>query len=276
MSEILKIDVDKVLRERLPGTYRYLPRFVVRWLERLICQDRLNQVLEAVGDREGVEAATAMLDDLNVSVTATGIDQVPGDGRYIFASNHPLGGLDGLALMSVIGKRYAGNIRFIVNDLLMAVKPLRPILLPVNKHGRQARNYAVDIDAELAGDNQVITFPAGLCSRLMDDGSIADLEWHKSFVAHAVKDHRDVIPVYFDGHNSRWFYRLARWRKKLGIRFNYEMILLPREMIKSQGRTYNVYFGEPVSYRSLEGDTTSAIARLRNLTYSLAPTPSRQ
>ena len=136
----LRIDVDSVIRQRLPRHYRYIPKWLIRWLERTIHQDGLNKILQDMGDKKGVEAADIALRDLNVKYQAVGEENIPSEGRFIFASNHPLGGLDGMALISLIGHRYGGdNIKFIVNDLLMAVKPLDNVFLPINKHGRQSR-----------------------------------------------------------------------------------------------------------------------------------------
>ena len=271
----MKIDVDKVLRERLPGRYKYIPRFVVRWLERTICQNRLNTILQKMADKNSVDAATAALEEMDITVEATGLDHLP-EGRFMFVSNHPLGGLDGLALISLLGNRYDHKIKFLVNDLLMAVEPLREVFLPVNKYGSQSRVTATQIEEALSSDNQFITFPAGLCSRMQPDGAIADLPWQKAAVVHAVNYHRDIVPVYFDARNSKFFYRFAKWRKKLGIKFNIELIFLPKEMIKQSGTTQRVFIGEPIPWNSLENShPKQEAARLREIVYSMAPSPSK-
>ena len=272
----MKIDVDKVLRERLPKQYRYIPRFVVRWLERTICQDRLNAILVKMAGKNSVDAATAALNEMDITVEATGLDQLP-EGRFMFVSNHPLGGLDGLALISLLGNRYDKNIKFLVNDLLMAVEPLRGVFLPVNKYGNQSRVAATQIEEALKSDAQFITFPAGLCSRMQPDGTIADLPWQKAAVAHAVNYQRDIVPIYFDAHNSRFFYRFAKWRKKLGIKFNIELIFLPKEMIKQSGATLRVFIGEPIVWDSLDARAPKReAARLRELVINMSPTPSNR
>ena len=271
----MKIDVDKVLRERLPKHYRYIPRFAVRWLERTICQDRLNVILEKMAGKNSVDAATAALDEMGITVEATGLEQLP-QGRFMFVSNHPLGGLDGLALISLLGNRYNRQIKFLVNDLLWAVEPLRGVFLPVNKYGRQSREAAVDIEAALKSDNQFITFPAGLCSRMQPDGTIADLTWQKAAVVQALKYQRDIVPIYFDARNSRFFYRFAKWRKKLGIKFNIELIYLPKEMIKQSGSTLHAIIGEPIPWDSIDSSRPKReSARLRDIVYSMAPSPSK-
>ncbi len=273
-GELVKIDVDKVLRTRLPKHYRYIPRFLVRWLERAICQDRLNTILEKMADKNSVDAATVALDEMGITVNASGLDELP-LGRYMFVSNHPLGGLDGLALISLLGNRYERNIKFLVNDLLMAVTPLRGVFLPVNKYGRQSREAASEIDVALSSDNQIITFPAGLCSRMQPDGSIADLPWQKAAVVHAVNYQRDIVPIYFDARNSSFFYRFAKWRKRLGIKFNIELIFLPKEMLKQSGSTLHFVVGKPIAWSSLDAHAPKReAARLRDIVYSMAPTPS--
>jgi putative hemolysin len=273
-GELVKIDVDKVLRTRLPKHYRYIPRFLVRWLERTICQDSLNTILEKMADKNSVDAATLALDEMGITVNASGLDELP-LGRYMFVSNHPLGGLDGLALISLLGNRYERNIKFLVNDLLMAVTPLRGVFLPVNKYGRQSREAASEIDVALSSDNQIITFPAGLCSRMQPDGSIADLPWQKAAVVHAVNYQRDIVPIYFDARNSSFFYRFAKWRKRLGIKFNIELIFLPKEMLKQSGSTLHFVVGKPIAWSSLDAHAPKReAARLRDIVYSMAPTPS--
>jgi len=269
-TERLRIDVDSVMRQRLPRYYKYIPKCVIRWVERVIRQDGLNKILTDMGDKKGVEAADIALADLNVRTRAVGEENIPAEGRYIFASNHPLGGLDGMSLISLIGHRYGGEIKFIVNDLLMAVKPFDTVFMPVNKYGRQSRDAANEIEAQYQGDKQMITFPAGLCSRKLKGGKIGDLEWKKFVVTQAVKSKRDIIPVYFDAENSKRFYSIAKLREKLGIKFNIEMVLLPGEMFKADGKTFDVYFGKPVKWESLDsGNAREEASRLRGEVYKL-------
>ncbi|MCH5229069.1 MAG: glycerol acyltransferase [Muribaculaceae bacterium] len=170
----------------------------------------------------------------------------------MFASNHPLGGLDGMALITVLATKYGdGNIRFLVNDMLMNVTPLKDIFLPVNKFGKQGKANTLEINAKMASNCQIFQFPAGLCSRLNDRGEVSDLEWQKSFVVKALEYKRDIVPVFFKGKNSDKFYKIARWRKKLGIKFNLEQILLPSELCKARGKHFEIIFGKPINWRQL-------------------------
>ena len=274
--EPMRIDVDQVLRARLPRHYRYIPRFVVRWLERIICQEKLNAILVKMAGKNSVDAATAALDEMGITIESSGLEKLP-EGRFMFVSNHPLGGLDGLALISLLGNRYDRKIKFMVNDLLMAVEPLRGVFLPVNKYGRQSRSSATQIEEALAGDEQFITFPAGLCSRMQPDGTIADLPWQKAAVVHAVNYKRDIVPIYFDAVNSRFFYRFAKWRKRLGLKFNIELIFLPKEMIKKSGSTLRAVIGDPIPWDTLDGaHPKQEAARLREIVINMSKTPHNQ
>ena len=269
MSEVMKIDIGAVLAKRMGKRFGLVPRFTVTWLERLICQDQLNGLLEAIGDRRDVEAAEIILNRLNVSLKPVGFDAVP-DGRFIFASNHPLGGLDGIALIALLGRRYDNQIRFLVNDLLMAVKPFENIFLPVNKFGKQSRQYATDIDAAFDSTMQMITFPAGLCSRRQPDGTIADPDWRNTFVTRAIRHRRDIIPVFFGGRNSNRFYNAATWRKRLGLKFNIEQVLLPSEVFRSEGAEFEIYFGQPIEWQSLDRSRVKEhVGQIRQMVYQL-------
>lgn len=268
----LRVDVRSVIKSKNPDLLRYIPGFIINWVERLICQDEINNILDKYGNLKGVPFATATLRELNATYSVSGIDKIANNGRYIIVSNHPLGGFDGMILMDIFGNYFNNKIRFVVNDLLSAVEPLKPIFLPVNKFGKQSVEIAEKTHQEYASDNQIITFPAGLCSRLIN-GRIIDLEWKKSFVNQAIKYKRDIVPIYFDGKNSNFFYRFANIRKKLGIKFNYELILLPREMFKQRGGKFNIYIGDPIHCEELAHNGTPAewTAKIRKTVYSLKP-----
>ena len=270
----LQIDLQEILRRRVPpAKRRWIPRWLVRRLERLVRQDELNGILQRTYPNEGTSFASAALKDLNIEVEVRGLENIPQTGRFIFASNHPLGGLDGIALISVLGARYGDDrLRFPVNDMLMNVRPLRGVFIPINKFGRQGREAARQLAETYASDAQMIFFPAGLVSRLHKGGLIKDLEWQKAFVAKALEYDRDIIPVHFSGRNSMKFYRLAKWRKRLGIKFNFEQILLPSELCKSKGSKYVITIGKPLTAASLResGKTPRQLAAdIRDRVYSL-------
>lgn len=248
-ESITQIDIQQVLRQKAPSAARKIPQFVINYLTRTIHQDELNDILRRYHDKNGVAFMQELIGYFDLHLVLENESNLPTEGRYIFASNHPLGGLDGICLSAIIGKRFNDNIRYLVNDLLLYLTNLRSIFVPINKHGAQGKYNARLIEEAYASDNQIITFPAGLCSR-KQHGKVEDIEWKKSFIQKAVEYQRDVVPVFFDGKNSNFFYRIARLRKALGIRMNYEMIYLPDEMFKSKHKTFHIYFGRPIPWQT--------------------------
>ena len=267
----ISINITEVVRSRLGDRSRFVPRFALRYLERLICQDKLNNLLKVNFPKRDSDFCDGVLSELGVTLKVRGEENLPADSRIIIASNHPLGGLDGISMISFVSRHYGKTALFVVNDLLMAVEPLRDCFIPVNKLGAQSRKSAQSLDKALSGDSPVVIYPSGLCSRLQPDGSIADLAWNKMFINKAIDSHRDIVPVFFDGRNSRSFYRTALWRKRLGIRFNLEMALLPREVFRSAGRTFTLTIGKPIRWQELEGGSGAAreALRLREIVYNL-------
>jgi putative hemolysin len=270
-SQPLQIDINKILNDRLKKKNR-IPKFAIRILERILHQDGFNTILKNAFPNAGSNFSDSVLKQLNISINIVGQENIPSSGRFIFASNHPLGGLDGITLIKVMGDIYGDdNIRFLVNDLLMNVRPLRNVFLPINKYGAQAKEGAAIINSAYESDKQIIIFPAGLVSRLQPQG-IYDLTWQKAFVSKAIEYDRQIIPIHFNGYNSMRFYRFAKWRKKSGIKVNIEQALLPAEVFKSANKSFTITFGKPIDpklYRN-EGLTPPQIAeKIKETVYSL-------
>lgn len=254
---ITQIDIKQVLRQKAPSAARKIPGFMVDYLIRTVHQDELNEILRRYHDKDGVAFMQELIGYFDLNLELVNEENIPAEGRYIFASNHPLGGLDGICLSAIIGGRFDGKIRYLVNDMLLYLSNLRSIFVPINKHGAQGKKNAELIEKAYASDNQIITFPAGLCSR-KQNGKIQDTEWKKSFIQKAVEYRRDIVPVFFEGRNSNFFYRLANMRKALGIKMNYEMIYLPDEMFKSKHKTYSIHFGKPIPWQTFDSSRKSA------------------
>lgn len=269
----LQIDLAAILKAKLGKKYRYVPSFLVRSLSRTICADGLNKLLADNFPKRGAEFCRGVFHDLDVTVEARGIGNLPDPShrRVVIVSNHPLGGLDGMALIDFFANYYGGNIYFLVNDLLMAVEPLNDVFVPINKHGAQSREAKRRIDELFEGNDPILIFPAGLVSRLGNDGTVRDLEWKKMFVNKAVSSQRDIIPVHFSGNNSQFFYKFARRRKRLGLKFNIEMIYLPREVFRSAGKTFTITCGKPIRWQDVEGGSRASetAQRIKELVYQL-------
>lgn len=251
--DLIKIDLHKILRGRISGVKgKLIPGFAISALEKLVHQDDLNAALEATYPAEGTAFAEALYDYFDIRIKVKGEENIPRGKRLLFACNHPLGGLDGIGMIKVLGGIYGDEgVRFMVNDMLLNVEPLRKVFLPINKYGAQRRQNAEIMAQAFASDKQIVVFPAGLVSRIGADGRIADLEWQKSFITKAIEYQRDIIPVRFVGENRPRFYQTAKWRKKLGLKVNVEQALLPAELCAAQGARYQVIFGRPIPWQTL-------------------------
>jgi putative hemolysin len=251
-SKNFRIDIQKIIDTKATKTAKKIPKFVVKGLAKLINQDGLNEFLKYNGDAQGVDFMNNAVTYFDIKLQVVGESNLPDIGtKCIFASNHPLGGMDGICLSAYLGNTYNGQIKYLVNDILYFLEPLRNIFVPINKHGAQNRSAARILNDVLDSDNQIITFPAGLCSR-KNKGVICDLEWKKMFIVKAMECNRDVVPVYFDGKNSNLFYHLANIRKNLGIKFNLEMLLLSRELFKAKGSTFTIRIGKPIARQTFD------------------------
>ena len=245
-----ELDLDKIIRTRAGSKAKYIPQFLINWFKKIAHQDFINGYLKE--GYVGTEFCENSLKYLGVDIEVKGLENLPEDGRlYTFASNHPLGAIDGVTLGAIIGKKYDGKIKYMINDLLMNLKGLAPLGIPINKIGGQARNLPRLIDEAFRSDNHMLVFPAGLCSRKID-GKIQDIAWSKAFITKSRQTGRDIIPIHFEGQNSERFYKIAAWQDRLGIKFNFAMMLLPDEMYKSRGRKYTITFGKPISIESLD------------------------
>jgi len=249
-NENQKIDVKSVLHSKNPSLAKTIPGFVINYLKKIVHQDELNGFLSKWGHLKDAELIAAGLNYFEIRYKVYGAENIPKAGRYIFVSNHPLGGLDGLVFIHELSKHF-DRIKFPVNDILTNIKNLSGIFLPVNKHGSQAKDAAILIEKAYASDDQILYFPAGLCSR-KKRGIICDLQWHKSFISKAIQHKRDIVPAYFSGRNSDFFYNLANIRKMAGIKANIEMLYLADEMFRQKGKEISLVFGEAIPWTTFD------------------------
>lgn len=259
-AEIEKtIDIDKILRDKMGAKAKFVPSFAVNWLKRILHEDEVNQFLWDSRGLSGTEWLTECVRYLDMTLQIEGLENLPDkdDGKlYTFVSNHPLGGQDGVALGSIIGKHYDGRFRYLVNDLLLNLPGLKPVSIGINKTGKQSRDFPRMVEAGFKSDNHILMFPAGLNSRKIN-GKIHDLEWKKTFIAKSVEYQRDVVPIFFGGRNSDRFYRIARFSDKYVKKVNIAMLFLVDEMYRNVGKTFRVAIGEPIPWQTFDKSRTS-------------------
>ncbi len=246
----LLIDVEKVLYVKNPTLARWMPRFVVRYLKRIVHQDGINDIIRNHGHLRGSAFNDGALSYMGIKYRAHGLENLPSGGRNIFVSNHPLGGLDGMVFMSELSKHYSA-IKFPVNDILLYIDNYSDIFLPVNKVGSFGREAAKLLEEAYNSDCQLLNFPAGICSRKVN-GVITDLQWQKSFIVKAVQYKRDIVPCFFSGRNSSFFYNLSKIRQRLGIKVNIEMLYLADEMFRQKGKDIDLYFSSAIPWQTFD------------------------
>ena len=252
------IDIDNILKSKMGSKAKYVPSFASAWLKHIVHQDQVNEFLHSARDLKGVPWLDATLKYLDITLKVEGKENLPpkDDGKlYTFVSNHPLGGIDGVAIGSVVGHHYDGNFRYLVNDLLMNLPGLAPLCIGINKTGKKGRDFPAMVEAGFASQNHMVMFPAGLCSRRIN-GEIHDIPWKKTFITKSVQNRRDVVPIHFGGQNSNFFYRLANICKRLGIKFNIAMLFLADEMFKNTHQTFTVKIGKPIPWQTFDRTKT--------------------
>lgn len=264
-----KVEVEKIIETKNPELARKVPRFVYRWLKKTIHQQELNDGLAKLSHLEGIDFADGVIDLFDMNLIIHGEDNLGAIDRPILVANHPLGGFDGVVLMSVVGRHFP-ELAVPANDILMHLKNLQSIFIPVNKTTRSGNSASLFQEA-LASQKAVIQFPAGMCSR--KKGSvIRDLTWRRSFVVEGRKTSRPIVPVYISGENSWFFYTLAKVRKIFRISFNLEMLFLADEMFKQRGKTIHIVFGTPIlPHEYSDGSTAGSWARaIKHRVYQLS------
>ena len=267
VNESVTVDINQMIDGKFKKNK--VPRFVRRWLGNLIHQDFFNGFFRQ--GYLGVDFCEKALEYLGITVDVSGVENIPAEGRFTFAANHPLGGADALSVLAVIGRRFDGNIVVPANDFLMSIKPIAEYTIPVNKMGGQASALAVQLNEAFDSGRQMIIFPAGICSREVD-GVVQDLPWQKTFITKSRASRRDIIPIWFSGQNSKRFYRVDKLRNLLKIKFNLAMLLLPDELYRSRGKHYRMVIGKPIPWETFTAEKRDRewAAWVRGETYRLA------
>jgi len=247
--ENITIDIEKVLKSKAPNTK--VPKFIVNYLRKIVHERELNEFFIKYPGVRNLKFIEAAFDYLHVTTSIEGKENLPHGSTYIFVGNHPLGGLDGITTGYLLGKEYDGKIRFFSNDILMNLEPMHEMFIPVNKVGNQNKNHATMMQDLYESENNLLTYPAGMCSRKIK-GKIVDLEWKKNFISKAIEYQRNVIPIYFEGRNSNFFYNLANLRKFFRIKLNVEMLFLVNEMFKKKGEHFTIRIGEPIPWQTFD------------------------
>lgn len=246
------IDIEEIIRSKNPSLLNWIPGFALRYIKRILHQEHVNDFIRRHGDKTSFAFVDEIVREFGAIVSSEGLENLPSSGGCIIAANHPIGGLDAMALIQTVAQRRTDQ-KFIVNDVLLNITNLQDLFIGVNKHGKNPTEALERLDSAYAGSEAVLIFPAGLVSRKQKSG-IRDLTWKKSFISKARKFKRDIVPVHITGRNSDFFYNLARWRSRLGVQANIEMFYLMDEMYHQMGKNIHLHFGEPISHTVFTAD----------------------
>lgn len=237
------IDIHKLIADKNPRLAKFLPGFVYRYLKRVLHQDEINEFLRKFGHLKNQEFSTTVVEQFGLDISATGLDNIPDSGGAILVMNHPLGGMDAIALVHLL-KEKRKDIKFIVNDLLLNLYPVKDLFVGVNKHGSNGRNLPTQMNELFSTDNVIGIFPAGLVSR-KKKGKVTDLEWKKTFVKYARQHEKMIVPIYIEGSLSNFFYNLANFRAFIGLKTNIEMLYLSDELFHQKNKKLKFIIGKP-------------------------------
>ena len=246
------VDIKGLIKSKNPALLRWLPRFIINYLRRILHEDEINQFIENHKEVYDVDFCQAVIEYFNIKIVIQGLENLPSEGPTIVAMNHPLGGMDAVAFVVGI-KEKRKDVKFIVNDLLMNLENLKNLFVGVNKHGKNAPTVRQQIRNIFDSTNLVCIFPAGMVSRKVK-GEVTDLVWKKTFVQYGREFNRPIVPVFIDGELTNFFYRLSKFRKFIGIKANIEMMYLADELFKQRNRTITFTIGKPIFGQEINKD----------------------
>lgn len=251
MTDSVKyIDIKRVLAGSGSKMLSSLPDFITRIIAVIICEEQMNRIMNKYRDKIGKEFLPAVIDELQVKIEVTGIENLPENGRCFFVANHPFGILDGLILTRIITRKY-GSVKAIANEAFLYVPQLRPFIAAVNVFDGSSRDYLQALEEVYRQDEPISHFPSGEVSRRYH-GKFQDCDWQKSFITKSISSRRDVVPIRFEGRNSNLFLFIYIFRNLFGIKANIELILLPRELFRKKGKTVRVIIGKPIPWQTFD------------------------
>ena len=267
------IDVRGIMRSKMGNKADKVPGFIISYLQKILHEEQVNEFLIENDGIVGTPWLESCISYLKLSFNIEGLDNLPAKDdtkRYTFVSNHPLGGMDGVAIASILGKQYDDQIRLLVNDFLMNLPGLAPLCIGINKTGAQSRSFPALVEEGFSGDMHMMMFPAGICSRKIN-GKIQDLPWKKTFISKSIQYQRDIVPIHFIGRNSDFFYRLANFSDKYIKKVNVAMIYLVDELYKNIGKTFTIKIGKPIPWQTFDKSKTPVewAQYVRSLVYEL-------
>ena len=264
------ISVESVVFENFPGFINQSPKIqktLLRFLRYLFHESEFKRFAETYPHLCGFDFIDEVLDyfDFSYSTSNREKERIPTSGRVVIVANHPIGSLDGLALLKMVGE-IRRDVKAVANDMLLTIKPLENLLLPVNNmNGKTVKQNVKAIQQHLENEGAVIIFPAGEVSRISPKG-VRDNRWNPGFLRFASKTRSPVLPIFADARNSVFFYSLSMLSKPLST------LWLVREMFKQAKKDIGFRIGHMIDfddYDKLPLDLASKARLFRKHVYKL-------
>ncbi len=259
----MQLNVEQVVTQKFPAFIAKpapVKRSTLFCLRHLAREREINHFLAEHSASTGFEFIDRVLDHFNFSYALSHQHRmnIPATGRVLIVANHPLGALDGLALLKLVGE-IRRDVRIVANDVLSSFDPLQPLLLPVDSLGKATRKQDIArITQALQDDQAVIVFPAGEVSRAGLTG-IRDGKWNSGFLHFARKANAPILPIFVGGKNSSLFYSISALNRSLST------LLLAREMFNKRSVTIEVRVGEPIAFSQINALPLSTREKARIL-----------
>lgn len=257
------INIEQAVCDKFPA-FSHQPDAIKRptfsLLRKLTHEQEINQFLT---DNEGLDPVTfieSVFDYFNFSYTVPNRDKanIPAQGRVVIIANHPIGSLDGLAILRLL-LEVRPDVKILANDMLMNFEALHPLLIPLdNMGGGGALKSFRSAVEELEHDHAVIVFPAGEVSRARPSG-VRDTRWRPGFLKMARRAKAPLLPVRINAKNSLLFYSASMLFKPLGT------ALLAQEMFNKKSATIHFRIGEAIPAIALQSEQLSDKSLLKRL-----------
>jgi len=257
------INVEKALVSKYPAFIDKpapFKRSALFMLKKLVHENEINSFLDINKDATGFEFIERVLEYFNFGYSISNHDRanIPTSGRVVIIANHPLGALDGLALLKMVGE-VRRDVRIVANDVLMNFDPIKNLFLPVDNLGKSTRKRDIERIVEALHQEQaIIVFPAGEVSRAGITG-VKDDKWNSGFIRFARKANAPVLPIFIGGKNSSLFYSVSYINKTLST------LMLAREMFNKRSVTIPMRVGEPIPFSQIDAVPVSTAEKTKLL-----------
>jgi putative hemolysin len=271
MNRAPVLDLQSMLAQRFPawfnGARAPWARSMARTLARISRVDEANAFLARHHHLQGLAFVEAVLANFDCRYVIDHVERerIPQQGRVLLLANHPLGALDALALLKLVGD-IRSDVRIVANDFLEALPGMRELILPLRILGGRPQPESLRaVERALEQEQAVIVFPAGEVARLSWRG-IVDTPWRKGFMRFARRTDTPLLPIHLSARNSALFYGMSALYKPFGT------ALLPREMFRSRGRRIEARVGHALRVDEVQpasGDAAAAVATVRRALYAI-------